>query len=252
MRLSLKTARAMRLGTSITNRPSTPRTEGGGATDPNFSSVVSLLHFDGTNGSTTFTDVKGKTWTGQGNAQISTGRSKWGTASLLLDGTGDYLVGPSSADWQTGTNNFTVEGWVYITSNGDRPIASCAQASSGTAGGGWNFYATHTNGSAKMRFFDVVSSTGINGATVVTTNAWHHVAVTRSGNTFRLFLDGVLDGSGTITSAYNNLTTMLIGAARGPSPTQMFQGSIDDFRFTKGVARYTANFTPSTSAFPDA
>ena len=63
---------------------------GGGGTDPNFSSVTSLLHFDGVDASTTFTDVKGKTWTASGSAQLDTAQAKWGPSSLLL-GSGAYI-----------------------------------------------------------------------------------------------------------------------------------------------------------------
>jgi hypothetical protein len=88
--------------------------------DPNFGSVVALLHFDGTNGSTTFTDQKGNTWTAVSGAKISTAQSKFGGASLLLNGSSDYATVPNFAGLDFGSGNFTIEGWVRpanVTSN---------------------------------------------------------------------------------------------------------------------------------------
>lgn len=73
-----------------------------------------LLHCDGTDGSTTFSDngVTGHTVTANGNAQIDTAQSKFGNASGLFDGTGDYLTIPDHADWNFGTGNFTIDAWI--------------------------------------------------------------------------------------------------------------------------------------------
>src|SRR5690606_34123168 len=83
---------------------------GPSSTDPYWSSVSSLLHFNGSNGSTTFTDEKGVGWTASGDAEISTAQSKFGGSSLSLDGTGDWLDA-SNAGFTFGTGDFTIEAW---------------------------------------------------------------------------------------------------------------------------------------------
>jgi hypothetical protein len=85
------------------------------ATDTNINEVSLLLHGDGTNGSTTITDssLTPKTVTAVGNAQISTAQSKFGGASILLDGSGDYLDVGSNSAFGYGLSDFTIETWVY-------------------------------------------------------------------------------------------------------------------------------------------
>jgi hypothetical protein len=85
-------------------------------TDPYRSQVSLLLHGDGTNGSTTIVDSSPspKTVTAVGDAQISTAQSKFGGASIAFDGNGDYLDASSSNQYAIGTEDFTVEGWVYF------------------------------------------------------------------------------------------------------------------------------------------
>ena len=75
----------------------------------------SLLHFDGADASTTFTDESGKTFTARGNAQLDTAQQKFGTASGLFDGTGDYIDTPDHADWFLGTGDFTIDFWVRFS-----------------------------------------------------------------------------------------------------------------------------------------
>jgi hypothetical protein len=78
---------------------------GGGSTDPYWSSVVSLLHFDGANASTTFTDQTGKTWSAYGGVQIDTAQSKFGGASGLFNGASDYITTPSTAELTFGAGD---------------------------------------------------------------------------------------------------------------------------------------------------
>ena len=75
-----------------------------------------LLHMDGSDGSTTFTDESGTTWTANGNAQIDTAQSKFGGASGLFDGASDYLQTPYTADHNTGTGDFTIDQWIRFNS----------------------------------------------------------------------------------------------------------------------------------------
>jgi hypothetical protein len=204
--------------------------------DPYFANVSSLLPLNGTNGSTTITDVKGKTWSVAGNAAISTAQSKWGGASLALDGTGDYVTTASHADFAVGSGDFDIAGWVYITSTGDRPFFSISSTSAGTPAG-FVIFARHTSGSGTCRFFNAATGIGYNGSTVVSLNAWHFVQCRRIGTSLQVAIDNTVEISQTLSTNWSDTGTVLVGASRGPTPTSFMQGYIDDFRFTKGVGR---------------
>jgi len=75
-----------------------------------------LLHFDGNNNGTTFTDETGKTWTASGNAKLTTTSPKFGTACGTFDGNNDYIYSNDNADFEFGSGNFTIDAWVNVTS----------------------------------------------------------------------------------------------------------------------------------------
>jgi hypothetical protein len=83
------------------------------------------------------------------------------------------------------------------------------------------------------------------------TGQWYHIAVSRDGSNLRVYIDGVQQGS-TVTESNNGSSTARVGVGVNPDGLiQPLNGYIDDLRITKGVARYTANFTPPAQAFPD-
>jgi hypothetical protein len=98
----------------------------------------------------------------------------------------------------------------------------------------------------KIQFYS--NTQKILGTITVSLNTWAHIAVTRSGTSLRLFVNGVLDGN---VSNSQNFTDTNITIGRGVWASSEFEGYLDDFRVTKGYARYTSNFTPPTSAFKD-
>lgn len=220
--------------------------------DVYFSSVSSLLHFNGADASTTFTDQKGHVWTASGNAQLDTSEFKFGTAALLLDGVGDYITAPNNASFNFAAGNFTIEAWILpATVASNHSIVSLYGYTSNRRS--WDF-----NISAGVLRFRFAPNTGGTPVTVIVstpisvTGAWQHVAVTRSENTFRLFLDGVLKSTGTNSiTMYNNTVDPLCIGAVGPTFSDFYHGSIDDLRITKGVCRYTENFTPPIYQYPD-
>ena len=220
--------------------------------DVYFPQTKVLLPFDGANGATTTSDLSNENHTVSffGTSQISTVQSKFGGSSLLLDGNSDYLTIPNSSALTLGSGDFTVEAWVYLTN--DPTHAPIAVLYDSTANRRSWWFALTTSSFLRLRVH--LDETGnasnvmsFNGATTVTENVWHHAALTRNGNTVKLWLDGVQDGSGTCSfSVYNNTTDPLqIGTyfANG-SPSAFFPGYIEDLRVTKGVARYTSTFTP--------
>jgi Concanavalin A-like lectin/glucanases superfamily len=209
-----------------------------------------LLHCDGADGSTTFTDVMGHTLTPSGNVQIDTAQSKFGGASALFDGSGDYLSIADSADWNFGSGNFTIEAWVRATTSTYIPIfgqfenteSNTNRMMSGYWGGNWNFYCETTSAQVEVTVADTPP-----------TGTWFHIAIVRSGNSFYFFRDGTQIGTTQTSSGsvHDISGSAVVGLARTSNTLRFMDGWLDDIRVTKGVARYTANFTAPTAAFPD-
>jgi hypothetical protein len=216
-------------------------------TDPYFSNVVALLHMDGTDASTTFTDVKGNTFTPAGNAQIDTSQSKFGGASGLFDGSGDYITSGAITGMPLGTGDFTVEFFVRPAIVGSGFTGLLATPSpSGYVGGG--LYIRHYSGTIQVTMNG--SSTPVAQASGAwAANVWIHVAVTRESGSVRLFIGGVLQGSATTNTT--NLTGTTVRFGYSTQDPGSYNGWADELRITKGVARYTANFTPPTEPFLD-
>lgn len=217
--------------------------------DPNFSSVSLLLHMDGTNGSTTFTDSSSNalTVTRSGDAQISTTQSKFGGASAYFDGTGDYLSSASSAGFAFGTGNFTCEAWIYPTAfGGTYNTIMATRGGSGTVTGfSWSAVSNGT--------MIVYTNTFAYQGTVtsaISLNTWTHIALVRSAGNLQVYINGVKNRASDVTFT-NDLTdqTFTVGIVGTFEP---FTGYIDDLRITKGIARYTTDFTAPVAAFPDA
>lgn len=204
-----------------------------------------LLHCDGADASTVFTDgsAYAHVMTVGGNAQIDTAQSKFGGASALFDGSGDFIFADGSADFAFGTGDFTVEFWVRPVSAGTFFLWDGRAASPAATEG--TIYM-----SAGKLMFRNGNTDRITGTTTLAANVWQHVALTRSGTSTRLFLDGVQEGA-TYTDSTNytcpaNRPFFGIGQDSASGP---FNGWLDEIRISKGVARWTANFTPPTGAY---
>ena len=181
-----------------------------------------------------------------GNAQISTTVKKYGTGSLAFDGAGDYLI-PSTANLGAfGTGDFTIECWVYFNSVGTNQVLLDFRAASADVAPALYL------GSSAINWY----VTGANRITTSTLTAttWYHVAVTRASGSTKVFINGTQGGStyADTNSYVGKSARPWIGAlADGTGPPIDLNGYIDDLRITKGIARYTANFTPPTAAFPN-
>jgi hypothetical protein len=192
-----------------------------------------------------------------GNAQISTSVVKYGTGSMYFDGVGDNLLIPNNPSFNCSTGNFTLECWAYIPSNptvgypsmfGSVTInpygASLRYGNAGYA----NKFTFHLRGSGSW-----VGDPFLASSSTFALSTWHHVAVTRSGNNFTLWVNGVSQATATTSSEVNftpSTTGVLVGGSFDGADGA-YNGYIDDLRFTKGVARYTTTFTPPTAAFSD-
>ncbi len=209
--------------------------------DPYWDNVSLLLRMDGSNGSTTFADLSSNahTITVGGNAQVSATDPKFGTGSLLLDGAGDYLQTPAHSSFAFGTGDFTVECWVYpnVISDNDGLFTIGSQL----------FAAIYQNNWAIGTAGVMLSPSYTSGA--ATAGSWQHFAITRSGSALRLFINGTQLGP--TSSDTTDLTNNQIFIGYYYSSGFAWNGKIDEFRVTKGIARYTSNFTAPTAPFPN-
>lgn len=219
--------------------------------------VSSLCHCDGTNGSTTLTDQKTRTWTANGNAQISTAQSKFGGASALFDGNGDYFqTATDAAAFNFYNRDFTIEAWIRITSqtnNFATVFGNGTTTFAGSAAYGMMCLGASAPGNArKVQFGGAAANPVVVSTSTLNTGQWYHIAITRSGNTFRLFVDGTQEASATNTNNWDfSHTNTRIGGNGWDGTAGNFDGYVDDLRITNGYARYTANFSPPSSAHPN-
>ena len=196
-----------------------------------------------------------------GNAQISTTQSKWGGSSMSFDGTGDCLIAKSQPFLNPGDSNFTIEAWINFSAAVSSTLYAIVAKTlnSGTNTASFSFVRNTSN---KLAFAFWSDGTGGNYVIISTTanfpsstGVWNHVAVTRSGSTFYLFIDGVsqtitttLNGTATLSSPiFASETPIAVGASS--EQNYFFNGYLQDVRITN-YARYTSNFTPPTAAFP--
>lgn len=189
-----------------------------------------------------------------GNAQISTAQSKFGGSSALFDGSGDYLgFTYSASQHQFGTDNFTIECWVRISSF----AAESTIFFTGNDGNVFNgiTFAVGTDGSVKSSIGD--ASTVVNlssAASQIAANTWYHLAFVRNGSSLKLYKDGTEVASATSSltiGAPNTSPSTSIGRLYGTTNQQKYlNGYLDDFRIYRGIAKYTANFTAPTTALP--
>ena len=183
-----------------------------------------------------------KTLSRFGDSQLDTAQKKFGTASILLDGTEDNVKVPTDEDFGFGTANFCIEAFI-------RP---------GSVTGIQRLFDLRDNSAtdtAPVIYLDgttlhyaVGNTSQINGGTLAT-NTFYHVAVARSGGTTRLFLDGTQLGTYTDSNDYGSTKPVVIGSDYQASPTQAFNGHVDEVRISKGAARFTSAFTPTTSEY---
>jgi len=217
-----------------------------------------LLHMNGTDASTTFTESAAggvHTWTAVDNAQIDTAAFKFSTASGLFDGGAvggpDSITTPDSADFAFGSGDFTVDAWFRNASVGvDRAICGHMAVGNGATGSSFNIRRTAANVIIANAFVGSTTFT-VTGTTAISdTTTFHHVAFVRVGNILRLFVDGIQEGGDvSITGSVNDCTQIFVVGEIGVSGGASWHGWIDEFRLSTGVARWTANFTPPSAPY---
>lgn len=185
---------------------------------------------------------------------ISTAAFKSGTRSLFFDGNSDRIGANSSANFDFGTGNFTIEMWINPSATGNNVQKQLFGKRLSTAVFGWMLsfmtYSTATSNYG-LAFYVTVngSAWGIQYAPVtrIPINVWSHLAYVRSGNEYSVYINGIKNVAGTLVGTpVNNTSQFTLGAfAAGTDPlTNGYGGYMDNVRVTKGIARYTSNFTP--------
>ena len=164
------------------------------------------------------------------------------TGSISFNGTTDYLTIPTRTDYNLGSNDFTVEGWIYPSSvTGTHLVIE--RRSTGFAAGNWGLYMIGAN----LIFFSYEYNSA--GTAVLTSgtlaiNTWYHFALVRNGASIALYIDGTSAASTTAVTIATSIVGLTIGADVGTGIRWYWSGYISNLRIVNGTSVYTANFTP--------
>ena len=189
------------------------------------------------------TTRSGKTLTANGDAQLSTAQKKFGTASLLLDGTGDYVSLASSNDFGFGTGAFSINFWVRLDAIGGTAQNLLDMRAGSASDTAVRLYTTSGN-----LYFDVGGTAQITANSALSATTFHHIVIDRSGTSTKLFVDGTQVGTYSDSNNYGNIKPLVIGAAYDGSNAT--DGHIDDFRVVKGTSVYQSAFSAPSSRHP--
>jgi hypothetical protein len=239
--------------------------------DPYWQNVALLMHADGTDAANFFTDATGKSTlttvaVGSSKPYTSTRKSFAGPTSAYFDGMGGHINSSLNPDFSfpAGTD-FTIEAWVNMTSlvgSGQVPRSCIIFGFDATSGDGsgprtWSIFVSN-NGAL---IFENAASDGSrnfamsSAAAAIRVNSWQHVAIVRKGTTMYMFIDGrsiAFTKSGPASVNVDVLSSGYIRLGRLYTSSDWdyrLNGYIDEVRITKGVARYSADFTPPPGAF---
>lgn len=222
-----------------------------GPTDPYYNDVSVLLHMSGANNGTTFTDnsPRVKTVSAVGSAVTSTAQYKFEPSALYVNGDNNYVSSAYNVDFNLQPGDFTVEFWY-------RPAVNPAFGSPKTlisygAAGAPSYRVVHYATVLEGRlFFSSSNFREVTGGITISANTWYHVALVRTtAGGAKLYINGI--GSNVNTGSFNGSTSGTLTIGANIDGSSGMNGYIDDVRITKGVARYTANFTPPTEPFPN-
>lgn len=209
--------------------------------DPFFNNVVSLLHFDGT---TYIDQISGNSWAASGNAALSSSAAKFGAKSLAVPATARSMISCTNTSFTMGTKaDFTIEAFVYLNSTtGYHVLHSSADSST--------FEFAVVDGVLQVYVSGAWNSLG---GTTIASGSWYHIAVSRHGGMVFGFVNGTLCPNRVVyTGQVCSGNAISIGAQPGGAQFLCLDGYIDDYRFTKGIARYTTAFIVPGTAAPDA
>ena len=199
------------------------------------------LLLSGTNGGITDATAKNDLET-VGGASISTTVSKFGGSSMYFDGSGDYLSVPHSALQNMAGGDITIECWVYVSAK-----SNCTFFAKGSGASNWEYFLGY-DGTTLSLFYN--GNTSVTMTDTISLNTWTHVAMSRYGSSLMVFINGVRAVNATYSGTTTYTNPLGVGAAIPLAGSgYVMNGYIQDFRITKGIARYTTNFTPPATAF---
>ena len=188
---------------------------------------------------------------GGGTPIYPSSNSAFGSA-IAFDGTGDYVASPNNAALNLVSSDFTIEAWFYAVSFGGNPMLLNKDWLPGSTFAQYGIYFSADNKLAAIIGNNAASYEQIITSSIAAPlNAWVHFAFVLMGTQMYLFQGGLLVGSGTRTGSLGAGSAALCIGSSGVGFNRFFNGYIDDLRITKGVARYTANFSPPAAPFPD-
>lgn len=188
------------------------------------------------------TERSGKTVTRYQNPVTDTAIKKFGASSLILDGTEDYVGVASNNDFGFGTGDFTVEGFFYFdTVAGVQGLFDSRSGANTDVG-------LYLNLDAGVPKVYINGATVLTGSITLTTSTWYHIAVSRTGTTMKIFVNGVEEATGTVSTDLSTAKPFIIGT-KWDASAEFLDGNIDEVRVTKGIGRYTTGFGAVSSAF---
>ncbi|MEI6627414.1 MAG: LamG-like jellyroll fold domain-containing protein, partial [bacterium] len=200
-----------------------------------------LLHFN-----SNFTDSSNipKTVTAYGTPSIVGSPVKFGAGSVQM-GNLKYLD-TTSSEYSPGSGDFTLDFWYYPTSLSPQFqfLAELNDAAGGSRGSGFILAANYN----RLTLYSSGTWSATTGG-VLTQDQWNHVAITRTGNTIYFYINGVKDSYSVSNSINMTSSRLRMGIATDDGSTWPVNGNIDEFRFSKGIARWTSDFTPETSEY---
>lgn len=212
--------------------------------------TVFLLQSETSDGATSFVDSSASKHLliVHGDVHHSTAAAKFGKSSITFDGSGDYLEIMASPDWDFSTADFTVDYWM-MSNNGSRMHA----VSFGGTSNNLDFdYNDVDDGGHGLWFY--WNSTGSNKVVygpigIYTDNKWHHMALVRSGTTMTAYADGKKISSVTYSPAIGNASNKLVLGVFSNGANFFYKGYLEEIRVSKGIARWTSDFTPPTQPY---
>lgn len=206
---------------------------------------VVLMHMD----TASFLDEKGKTVTVNG-VSLDTTNKKFGDGSALSDGIDDELSFANNVAFNWGSGDWTIDFWFKRGTSGVYEYLFGRSGSDANNDALWLRF--DDNNKLRLAFkSNVPTLYYCTTNTAITDTNFHHSAIVRYGNNMYMFLDGTQDGTRdmtgiTLLDPAIGFAIFGAGVAYGATP---FKGNIDEFRISKGIARWTGTFTPSTSAY---
>jgi len=202
-----------------------------------------LISSDTSDGSTVFTDRSQyeHSITPVGDVHHEIDQAKFGATSISFDGSGDILTLADSDDWDFGTDDFTIDLWVYVIANGSNGILGRLP------GGNADGFGLAINSSGYLALYNGAWS--LTSADQITTGSWHHIAVIRADGYIKFYIDGTQSGVSYSGSLRDNDRSLSIGDMYISSTAWAFNGYMDEIRIINGAAMWTENFTPPSAPY---